>query len=246
MTGTLRDYLAAHDDLPTGPLRTTSPAHIPAAGAEAGAGNHFTTIWIDLPVHLPDPARAAGRGQRERHGRQGSRCASRRHPGRLSRTWATCCCPGWSRPRWPSPGPEHSASCPPTQNLTISTVIGSAEPRYLATRKITHMYARTILCPPINLFICSYTYAGIIDFSITTIEQAVPRPRNAGRRGYKQNSIGSSPSRTETGSDAWLEGKDRLDRPATPLRPRFRVSQPNTYLAGSPSPPLANHRLVPG
>ena len=65
---------------------------------------------------------------------------------------------------------------PPTQNLTTSTVIGSRELRYLGTRKITHMYARTIVCPPINLFICSYTYDGIIDFSITTIEQLCPDP----------------------------------------------------------------------
>ena len=65
---------------------------------------------------------------------------------------------------------------PPTQNLTTSTVIGSNELRYLGTRKITHIYARTIVCPPVNLFICSYTYAGIIDFSITTIQQLCPDP----------------------------------------------------------------------
>lgn len=65
---------------------------------------------------------------------------------------------------------------PPTQNLTTSTVIGSREVRFLATRKITHMYARTIVCPPVNLFFCSYTYGDIIDFSVTTIEQLCPTP----------------------------------------------------------------------
>ena len=64
---------------------------------------------------------------------------------------------------------------PPTQNLTTSTVIGSKELRYLGTRKITHMYARTIVCPPVNLFMCSYTYNRIIDFSITTVEQLTAR-----------------------------------------------------------------------
>ena len=56
VTGTLRDYLAAHDELPTGPIRTTSPAHLPASDGNPNAGNHFTTVWLDLPVHLADPA----------------------------------------------------------------------------------------------------------------------------------------------------------------------------------------------
>ena len=52
------------------------------------------------------------------------------------------------------------------------------------------LYARTIVCPPINLFMCSYTYAGIIDFSITTIEQLCPDPE-ALAEGLEANSIGS-------------------------------------------------------
>ena len=66
---------------------------------------------------------------------------------------------------------------PPTQNLTISTLAGSAEPLYLATRRITHMYARMIICPPIHLFVQALTYAGAIDLSITTVEQLCPDPQ---------------------------------------------------------------------
>lgn len=65
---------------------------------------------------------------------------------------------------------------PPTENLTTSTVIRSRQLRYLGTRKITHVYARTTVCPPINLFICTHTYDGVINFSITTIEQLCPDP----------------------------------------------------------------------
>ena len=59
----------------------------------------------------------------------------------------------------------------------MSSVLGSGKPIYLATRKITQMFARTIICPPINLFISSVTYNGSIDFSITTVAQLCPDPK---------------------------------------------------------------------
>ncbi|MGB8381980.1 MAG: WS/DGAT domain-containing protein, partial [Dermatophilaceae bacterium] len=175
VTGTLRDYLAAHDELPTGPIRTTSPAHIPASAENPNAGNHFTTIWIDLPVHLADPAERLVAVN-------ASATAAKRSLRQSQASWQALAdvgdllLPGVVAAVMAFAGTRVFGVLPPTQNLTTSTVIGSREPRYLGTRKITHIYARTIVCPPINLFICSYTYDGIIDFSITTIEQLCPDP----------------------------------------------------------------------
>ena len=59
----------------------------------------------------------------------------------------------------------------------MSTLAGSAEPLYLATRRNTHMYARMTICPPIHLFFQALTYAGAIDVSITTVEQLCPNPQ---------------------------------------------------------------------
>ena len=175
VTGTLRDYLTAHDELPTGPIRTTSPAQVPASDGNASAGNHFTTVWIDLPVHLSDPAQRLVAVS-------ASATAAKQSLSESQASWDTLAdlgdllLPGVVTAAMAFAGTRAFGVLPPTQNLTTSTVIGLRELRYLGTRKITHMYARTIVCPPINLFICSYTYAGIIDFSITTIEQLCPDP----------------------------------------------------------------------
>ncbi|MGV1008115.1 MAG: wax ester/triacylglycerol synthase domain-containing protein [Dermatophilaceae bacterium] len=175
VTGSLRDYLAARDELPPGPIRTTSPAHIPASDDNPDAGNHFTTIWMDLPVHLPDPAERLAAVS-------ASATAAKQSLRESQASWDALAdlgdllLPGVVAAAMAFAGTRAFGVLPPTQNLTTSTVIGSRELRYLATRKITHMYARTIVCPPVNLFMCSYTYEGIIDFSVTTIEQLCPDP----------------------------------------------------------------------
>jgi WS/DGAT/MGAT family acyltransferase len=175
VTGTLRDYLAAHEQLPNRAIRTTSPAHVPASDANASAGNHFTTIWIDLPVHLSDPVQRLLEVS-------ASAMAAKQSVAESQASWDALAdlgdllLPGVVAAAMAFAGTRAFGVFPPTQNLTTSTVIGSRELRYLATRKITHMYARTIVCPPINLFMCSYTYEGSIDFSVTTIEQLCPDP----------------------------------------------------------------------
>ncbi len=175
VTGSLRDYLAAHEDLPDGPIRTTSPVHVPATDGNAGNGNHFTTVWIDLPVHLPD-------AMERLVAVSASATAAKRSLRQSQDSWDALAdvgdllLPGVVAAAMAFAGTRAFGLFPPTQNLTTSTVIGSREVRYLATRRITHMYARTIVCPPVHLFMCSYTYAGTIDFSVTTIEELCPDP----------------------------------------------------------------------
>ncbi|MGB8386085.1 MAG: WS/DGAT domain-containing protein, partial [Dermatophilaceae bacterium] len=175
VTGTLRDYLAAHDELPAGPIRTTSPAQVPARAENPSAGNNFTTIWIELPVHLADPAQRLVAVH-------ASATAAKQSLRQSQASWDALAdvgdllLPGVVAAAMAVARTRAFGVLPPTQNLTTSTVIGSRELRYLGRRRITHMYARTIVCPPVNLFMCSYTYDGIIDFSITTIEQLCPDP----------------------------------------------------------------------
>jgi len=175
VAGALRDYLAAHDELPSSPVRTTCPGNIRANELPTGQGNSFTTMWVDLPVHLTDPA-----------GRLDTVSASARaakHSLRESQaSWDALAdvgdllLPGVVTAVMALAGTRMFSLFPPTQNLTTSTVNSSRKPLYLATRKITHMYARTIVCPPIHLFVNSVTYAGQIDFSITTVEALCPDP----------------------------------------------------------------------
>ena len=124
VTGTLRDYLAAHDELPTGPIRTTSPVHIPGSDGNASAGNHFTTIWIDLPVHLADPA--------ERLAAVSASATAAKQSLRDSQaSWQALAdvgdllLPGVVAAVMAFAGTRVFDVLPPTQNLTTSTVIGS-------------------------------------------------------------------------------------------------------------------------
>ena len=58
VTGTLRDYLAAHDELPTGPIRTTSPAQVPASERkQCGQSLHHD---MDRPARAPEEPPRSG------------------------------------------------------------------------------------------------------------------------------------------------------------------------------------------
>ena len=176
VTGSLREYLIAHHDLPEVPLRATCPVNIRRPGGQAGHGNHVTTIWIDLPVHLSQPAERL-------LAVSASATAAKASLPESKASWQTLAdvgdlmLPGVVSAAMAFAGTPAFTLLPPTQNLTVSTLAGSAEPLYLATRRITHMYARMIICPPIHLFFQALTYAGSIDFSITTVEQLCPDPQ---------------------------------------------------------------------
>ena len=175
VTGTLRSYLVAHDDLPEGPIRTTCPVNIRPSADKARLGNLFTTIWIDLPTHLSDPA------QRLLAVHENAESA-KRSLRQTQASWQVLSGVGdLMLPAVTAAGLSFVGRAldllPPTQNLTVSTVLGSRKPIYLATRKITHQFARTIICPPITLFICSVTYNGFVDFSITSVAQLCPDPK---------------------------------------------------------------------
>ena len=175
VTGTMRDYLAANDDLPEGPLRATCPASIRVPGAEAAQGNHITTIWIELPVHLVDPAERLAAVSANATAAKASLPQTQASWEALSDV-GDLLLPGVVSAVMAFAGTRAFGAFPPTQNLTVSTLIGSAEPLYLATRRFTHMYNRTIICPPIHLFFQALTYAGSIDLSITTVHEVCPDP----------------------------------------------------------------------
>ena len=175
VTGALRDYLAAIGELPEMPLRTTCPVNIRHSTDTTGVGNHITTMWIDLPVHLSDP------GERLRAVSASAEAAKAALPG-TEASWEALAdvgdllLPGVVSAAMAFAGTRAFGIFPLTQNLTVSTLVGSARPLYLATRQITHLYARTIICPPINLFVQTLTYNDMVDVSITTLEQVCPDP----------------------------------------------------------------------
>lgn len=177
VTGALRRYLLERGELPDGPLVSTLPVSVRRGRTSAATteGNQFTTVWIDLPTHLADPWErlqavhdSATQAKSGLTGAQSSwnvlsDVGDLLLPGVLSAAM------GLSRSRVVS-------LLPPTLNLTISNLVGAPVRLYFAGREVEAMHARTIVCPPVNLFFHSITYNGVVEFGITTIRQLVEDP----------------------------------------------------------------------
>ncbi len=173
VTGALRRYLDGHGELPDEPLLTTCPVSV--RQDSGSGGNAFTTIWVELPVHLADPlerlsAVHAG-ANRSKSGVHAS-----------SRSWDVLAdvgdlfLPGVVSAAMAFAGSKVFTKFPPTLNLSVSTLRGSPEPLYLARRRAEHLYARTIVCPPVHLFIHAITYAGHADLGVLSLRQLLPDP----------------------------------------------------------------------
>ncbi|MDN5797838.1 MAG: wax ester/triacylglycerol synthase family O-acyltransferase [Intrasporangium sp.] len=175
VTGAMRDYLAAQGDLPDGPIRTTCPVNVRTGGGGA-QGNHITTMWVELPVHLGDPI------DRLAAVRTSSAAAKEDLP-RSTAEWESLAdigdllLPGIVTAAMAFAGTKAFGLFPPTQNLTVSTLAGPRQPLYLATRRITNTFLRGIICPPIHLFIAAITYDQDVNVTITTVRQLCPNPQ---------------------------------------------------------------------
>ncbi|MFP5347024.1 MAG: wax ester/triacylglycerol synthase domain-containing protein [Actinomycetes bacterium] len=176
VAGTMRDYLAARGDLPDKPIRTTCPVNVRAAGDDGMQGNHITTMWVDLPVHLDDA--------RERLAAvHASSTAAKEDLPRSRADWESLAdvgdllLPGIVTAAMAFATTKAFGLFPPTQNLTVSTLAGPRQPLYLATRRIVNVFLRGIICPPVHLFFGAVTYEQHVDVSVTTVRQLCPDPQ---------------------------------------------------------------------
>ncbi|MEP7160816.1 MAG: wax ester/triacylglycerol synthase domain-containing protein [Dermatophilaceae bacterium] len=172
-TGALRSYLSAHDELPDEPLLTTCPVSVRKDGHSEG--NAFTTIWVELPVHVEDPLERL---------RAVHASANRSKAGvRASlRSWDVLAdvgdllLPGMVSAVMAFAGSKVFTRFPPTLNLSVSTMRSATTPYYLGRRRVEHMYARTIVCPPVHLFVHAITYAGSAELGVLSLREVLPDP----------------------------------------------------------------------
>jgi WS/DGAT/MGAT family acyltransferase len=177
VTGAMRDYLAAHSDLPDRPIRTTCPVNVRGAGDDDRAGNHLTTMWVDLPVHLTDPVERLAAVHV-------SSAAAKQSLPRSRSDWEALAdvgdllLPGIVSAAMAFAGTRAFGLFPPTQNLTVSTLAGPRQPLYLTTRRIENVFLRGNVCPPVHLFFAAITYDQHVDVSVTTVRQLCPDPQD--------------------------------------------------------------------
>ncbi len=176
VTGSMRDYLAAREDLPDRAIRTTCPVNVRASGDRAAPGNHITTMWVDLPVHLSDPVERLAAVQ-------ASSAAAKESLPQSQADWDSLAdlgdllLPGIVTAAMAFAGTKAFGLFPPTQNLTVSTLAGSRQPLYLGTSRLTNVFLRGIVCPPIHLFFTAITYDQDVNVSVTTVRQLCPDPQ---------------------------------------------------------------------
>ncbi|WP_347350875.1 wax ester/triacylglycerol synthase family O-acyltransferase [Intrasporangium sp.] len=176
VTGAMRDYLAARDDLPARSIRTTCPVNVRTSGEQGTQGNHITTMWVDLPVHLAEPV------ERLAAVRASSAAAKAALP-QSQADWDALAdvgdllLPGIVTAAMAFAGTKAFTLFPPTQNLTVSSLAGPREPTYLATSRVANIFLRGIVCPPIHLFVAAITNGQHVDVSVTTVRQLCPDPQ---------------------------------------------------------------------
>ena len=178
LAGSLRRYLEPYGEIPPKPLVTTCPVNVrrnPGRETSASSGNAFTAIWIELPVHLEDPVERlafvhAG-SSRAKSGLQESRAS-----WDLLSDVGDLLLPNLVSAAMEFAGSRPFQVFPPTLNLSTSTMRGPDTPLYLCGRKVEHIYARTIICPPVHLFVHAITYDGKVDMGVLSVRQIVPDP----------------------------------------------------------------------
>ena len=176
VTGTMRDYLAANGDLPDTAIRTSCPVNVRDPGDDGKAGNHLTTMWVDLPVHLGDPVERLAAIHASSTAAKASLPQSRSDWDALADV-GDLLMPGVVSAAMAFAGTKAFGFLPLAQNLTVSTLAGPRQPMYLATRQIVNIFLRGIVCPPLHLFFAAITYDQHVDVSVTTVRQLCPDPQ---------------------------------------------------------------------
>ncbi|WP_162873050.1 wax ester/triacylglycerol synthase family O-acyltransferase [Austwickia chelonae] len=178
VSGALRAYLAEFDEVPDRPLVTTCPVSVRTrreGDGDRSGGNAFTAIWVDLPVHLADPverlAAVHARSSQAKSGLPRSRAS-----WDVLSDVGDLLLPGVVSAAMAFAGSRPFHLIPPTQNLSVSTMRGSADPLYFCGRKVEHLYARTIICPPVYLFIHAISYDGKLEIGILSARELLPDP----------------------------------------------------------------------
>lgn len=176
VTGTMRDYLATNGDLPDKAIRTSCPVNVRAAGDDGKTGNHLTTMWVDLPVHLTDPVERLAAVHASSTAAKAALPQSKADWDALADV-GDLLLPGVVSAAMSFAGTKAFGFLPLAQNLTVSTLAGPRQPLYLATRQIVNVFLRGIVCPPLHLFFAAITYDQHVDVSVTTVRQLCPDPQ---------------------------------------------------------------------
>jgi WS/DGAT/MGAT family acyltransferase len=173
--GALRRYLGRHGGVPGEPLVAGMPISLRKPG-DVEFTTQATMARVGLATQVADPVR------RLHAIRDAAAAAKARVSG--GRSVARMDFPTIGVP-WLLHGlatlygrPSVANRLPPLVNLVVSNVPGPPQPLYLAGARVLHHWPLSIVGHGLGLNVTVESYAGALEFGVTTASVAVPRPRS--------------------------------------------------------------------
>jgi WS/DGAT/MGAT family acyltransferase len=172
--GALRRYLGRHGGVPDKPLVAGMPVSLRTPG-KVEFTTQATMARVSLATHIADPVRRL-RAIRDATG--AAKANVSRTKSLVPMDFPTLGVP-WLLHGFASlyGRPSVQDRMPPLANLVVSNVPGPRQPVYLAGARVAHHWPLSIVGHGLGLNITVESYAGELEFGITTARAAVPRPR---------------------------------------------------------------------
>ena len=173
VTGAMRNYLLAGDELPETPLVSVVPVSISPDVAAMRGANKVSAMFVQLPTHEPDPL------ERLRIIHEGTKGAKEEHQALGASTlqdWAEHATPNvfalaarlYTRMRLAD---RHR----PIANLVISNVPGPDFPLYLAGAEMLAAFPLGPVMDGMGLNITIMSYRGVLYWGLVSCARAAPR-----------------------------------------------------------------------
>jgi WS/DGAT/MGAT family acyltransferase len=173
VTGALRTYLLAGDELPEIPLVSVVPVSVTPDVAELKGSNKVSSMFVQLPTHLDDPI------ERLRVIREGTKEAKEEHKALGATTlqnWAEHATPNvFAVAARLYTGMKLAERHRPVANLVVSNVPGPDFPLYLGGSQLLGMFPLGPVMDGMGLNITIMSYMGVLYWGLASDARAVPR-----------------------------------------------------------------------
>jgi WS/DGAT/MGAT family acyltransferase len=173
VTGALRTYLLAGDELPEIPLVSVVPVSVTPDVADLKGSNKVSAMFVQLPTQLDDPL------ERLRAIREGTKEAKEEHKALGATTlqnWAEHATPHLfaAAARFYT-GMKLADRHRPIANLVVSNVPGPGFPLYLGGSQLLGMFPLGPVMDGMGLNITIMSYMGVLYWGLASDARAVPR-----------------------------------------------------------------------
>jgi WS/DGAT/MGAT family acyltransferase len=173
VTGALRSYLQAGDELPEIPLVSVVPVSVTPDVAELKGSNKVSSMFVQLPTHLEDPLERLAvihegtKGAKEEHKALGAS---------MLQNWAEHASPNvFAAAARLYTGMRLADRHRPVANLVVSNVPGPDFPLYLGGSQMLGMFPLGPVMDGMGLNITIMSYMGVLYWGLASDARAVPR-----------------------------------------------------------------------